>query len=207
MTPVQMIHKRLVYPRRACVLSKQIAPLVPANARLLDIGCGDGLIASLIKKRCENLDVVGMDLFMRPETHIPVSLFDGSKFPFSDKSFDVVSFIDVLHHTLDPEVLLREARRVSSRYIIVKDHLWEGVFAGPTLRLMDWAGNAHLGVSLPFNYWKERQWHDTFTQMGLKIEYWSEQLQLYPWPLSALFDRRLHFIACLRVSEVEQSNC
>jgi SAM-dependent methyltransferase len=31
--------------------------------------------------------------------------------PFSEDSFDMVMFVDVLHHTSDPRVLLREAVR------------------------------------------------------------------------------------------------
>jgi 2-polyprenyl-3-methyl-5-hydroxy-6-metoxy-1,4-benzoquinol methylase len=39
---------------------------------------------------------------------------------YTKASFDVVMFVDVLHHTKDPMVLLREARRVARRAIVVK---------------------------------------------------------------------------------------
>ena len=44
-------------------------------------------------------------------------------------------FTDVLHHTSEPKVLLREAMRVARETILVKDHTCDGLFAGATLRL------------------------------------------------------------------------
>jgi 2-polyprenyl-3-methyl-5-hydroxy-6-metoxy-1,4-benzoquinol methylase len=46
--------------------------------------------------------VRGIDIMARPTSHIPVDIFDGQTIPHPDKSFDVVSFVDVLHHTDDP---------------------------------------------------------------------------------------------------------
>ena len=77
-------------------------------------------------------------------------------------------FIDVLHHTSDPRVLQREAARVSRRWIIIKDHARTGLGAGPTLRFMDWVGNARYGVALPYNYWRESQWNQAFAGLNLR---------------------------------------
>ena len=73
-----------------------------------------------------------------------------ANFRHPDASFDVVMFVDVLHHTDDPLLLLQEAQRVG-KIILVKDHFRKGFLAGPTLRFMDWVGNAHHGVVLPYN--------------------------------------------------------
>jgi hypothetical protein len=36
---------------------------------------------------------------------------------------------------------MREAARVANHSVVIKDHLLEGMFAGPTLHFMDWVGN------------------------------------------------------------------
>ena len=132
---------------------------------------------------------------VRPKTRIQVTEFDGRTIPFADASFDVVLFVDVLHHTEVPEVLLREAKRIATRGILLKDHLKDGFLAGPTLRFMDWVGNSPHGVVLPYNYWTMAQWQQAFKALGLNVNAWESRIGLYPWPADYLFGRSLHFIA------------
>jgi SAM-dependent methyltransferase len=197
MKVVGKIHSSLVYNRRMKVLASHLSALLPPDATVLDVGCGDGMIDLLIMQYRPDVVISGVDILVRELTHIPVKVYDGKTIPYDDRSFDVVMFIDVLHHTEYPEVLLREAKRVSRDIILLKDHIKDGIFAGTTLRLMDWVGNAHHGVVLPYNYWTEQQWHKAFKALGLTIEQWNNRIGLYPWPASWFFDRSLHFVAKL----------
>jgi hypothetical protein len=106
-------------------------------------------------------------------------------------------FIDVLHHTTEPMILLREAVRATRQAILIKDHLVEGTFAYSTLRFMDWVGNARHNVALPCNYWTLAEWHRAFDKLGLNINYWEWNLKLYPFLADLIFGRSLHFIARL----------
>lgn len=177
------------------MLCKHLAPLIPEGAHLLDVGCGDGLLAASLTERRPDLTVSGIDVLVRPSTKIPVAPFDGTRIPFDDHSVDVVMFVDVLHHTGDPAAMLREAARAARKSILIKDHIREGVFAERTLRLMDLVGNARHHVVLPFNYWRRQQWLDAIADNKLTVASWCERLDLYPWPATWLFDRSLHFIA------------
>lgn len=168
--------------------------MLPQGAQVLDVGCGDGMIDVLIKERRKDVSIAGIDTLVRPGTHIPVQSFDGDHIPHADHSFDVVMFVDVLHHTEDPRILLKEAARVG-RSVLIKDHFRDGLFADSTLRLMDWAGNARYGVALPYNYWPKSDWLKAFGELRLRVGEIREQLQLYPAPLSWFFERRLHFVA------------
>jgi SAM-dependent methyltransferase len=197
MNLIEAAHDRFAVGRRARTLAGKLAAIIPPGATLLDVGSGDGLIAILMKENRPDIAVCGTDVLARLRTHIPITLFDGQTIPFPDASFDVLTIVDVLHHTEDPLVLLREAIRVSRRCLLIKDHTLDGFLAGPTLRFMDWVGNAHHGVALPYNYWPKQKWLAAFAQLGLTVEHWETVPELYPWPARMIFGRSLHFIARL----------
>ncbi len=191
-------HEKLVFGRRVRVLADWFAKLVPKGARVLDVGCGDGLISAVLQSRRTDLLVRGIDVLARAHTHIPVDIFDGSRIPFPDQSFDAVLFSDVLHHTDDPTVLLREAWRVTGRWVLIKDHCRHGLAAAQRLRFMDWVGNARFGVALPYNYWTENQWQDAWQEIGLEPEELIARLGLYAPPADWIFGAQLHFMARLK---------
>lgn len=187
----------MVFSRRVDVLARTLGGLVPPGSTILDVGTGDGQIAQRIAEAQPGNTVRGIDVMLRPETHIPVDLFDGKTIPFADKSFDVVTFVDVLHHTDDPDRLIAEAARVARKCVILKDHLAENGVNRLTLRVMDWVGNAPHGVVLPYNYASRQQWDAWFAAAGLRTDSFSTDVPLYPAPFSAVFGRKLHFVARL----------
>jgi SAM-dependent methyltransferase len=200
-----VLHGRYVGERRVRVLAECVASLLPANATLLDVGCGDGHVAHRIATIRADITVRGVDVLVRQHTRIPVDKFDGKHLPAADQSVDVVMVVDVLHHTDDPAALLAEAARVARKAVVIKDHLSDPVLAAVTLRFMDWVGNAPHGVRLPYNYWPRRRWKSAFAALGLTIDEWNEAIGLYPWPASWVFERRLHFLARLRPLRAVQS--
>jgi SAM-dependent methyltransferase len=193
-----LVHGRWIYARRVRVLRDHLAASLPAGVTsVLDVGCGDGLVARMLQDARPELRLEGLDVLVRPHTHVRVSPFDGRRIPFPDASFDAVTFVDVLHHTDDPAVLLAEAARVARRCIVVKDHLADRPLARPTLRLMDWIGNARHGVVLPYNYWTADRWRAAFRALGLVPALWHTDLKLYVPPLDWVFGGSLHCVVRL----------
>lgn len=190
-------HDKAVFGRRIEVLTRTLADFIPANARVLDIGCGSGLLAKRIMALRPDVSIEGIDVLVRPGTEIAVTEFDGDTIPWPDGHFDIALFVDVLHHTEAPARLLAEAKRVSKGGIVIKDHFREGMLADATLRFMDWVGNAQHGVVLPYNYLSDPEWRGIWSKLGLKVERLTDKVGLYPAPFSWLFDRRLHFVARL----------
>ena len=197
MSLIEHIHDGYVHHRRVRVLSAHLAEIIPQNSRVLDVGCGDGLLAHLILQRRPDLFLRGIDVLVRQQTHIPVDEFDGRVIPYGNASFNVVILVDVLHHTDDPMLMLREAARVAATAVVIKDHTRDGALAGATLRFLDWVGNARHGVALPYNYWPQQRWLEAFNTLGLTIGVWEKELGLYPRPANWFFGRSLHFIARL----------
>lgn len=188
-------HDSLVFGRRIRVLAGHLSKLIPENAQVLDVGCGDGRLAVRLMQLRSDITIEGVDVLVRPDTAIPVTEFNGETIPRYDNSVDTVMLVDVLHHTDDPMFLLAEAARIASRAIVIKDHTRDGILAYTTLKFMDWIGNAHHNVRLPYNYWPEARWRESFAGLGARIESWQARLALYPFPASLIFDRSLHFVA------------
>ena len=200
MTRIERLHAQHVSPRRHKKLCELLAGLLPEGARVLDVGCGDGTLTAVMASRRPDLELKGIDVLVRDPTHVPVRKFDGKRIPYEDASFDAVMLIDVLHHTHDPAVLLKEAARVAWKSVLVKDHIRDGWLGDATLRLMDYIGNLGTGISIPYNYWPRARWAETFASLGLGVGAWVGDLGLYPWPADRVFGRSLHFLARLDVA-------
>ena len=190
-------HRQAVFGRRVRALSECLAGKIPDGASVLDIGCGDGTIAKLIQTRRPGTHIQGIEFAPRPDCQIECQPFDGKTIPHPAGSFDVCMFVDVLHHTPGIEGLLREAARVSRRFVLIKDHLSENQIDFVTLQFMDWVGNRPHGVVLPYNYQSRARWNEYLSAAGLNIREWQDRVPLYPFPFSAIFGRKLHFVALL----------
>lgn len=191
------IHAKYVHGRRVKTLASHLAALIPQQSSVLDVGSGDGQLARLLLDLRPDLQLQGVDIKVRPQTHIPVIAYDGFHLPHADHSIDVVTIMDVLHHTEDPLITMREALRVAKQAVIIKDHTSSGFIGRPLLKFMDWVGNARHGVASPGNYWTLHQWNEAFVQLGTSTTSWKTELGLYPWWANWLFGDRLHFITSL----------
>ena len=188
-------HHAAVFSRRVDVLSAQIAALLPAG-RVLDVGSGSGLVATAVARLRPDVAFEGLDVMVRPDAAIPTLAFDGTTIPLPDDSARSAILIDVLHHAVDPLRLLCECARVA-RTVVVKDHFSDGWVDRKTLELMDWVGNRPHGVVLPFTYFDLPTWGRIHSGAGLVEQSRGTVPGLYPFPLSAVFGRGLHFLSLL----------
>lgn len=153
-------------------------------------------------RRMTRLSELISPLLKHSKNILDVGCGDGKSIPYPDDSFDTVLIIDVLHHTDDPCALVAELARVSSRYVIIKDHVRWGGISYIKLRMMDYVGNAHYHVRLPCNYQTNKQWKILFHKNKLKPVKIQRDLKLYTGIFHFLFDEKLHFIAVLEKERV-----
>lgn len=94
----------------------------PTPARVLEVGCGTGVLTRLLARLPDVETVVGVDpapfLLSRARElaadlpHVTFQEADGRSLPFADATFDVVIFDSTLSHVPGPERALAEAFRV-----------------------------------------------------------------------------------------------
>lgn len=87
--------------------------------RLLDVGCGSGYLAKLLKGHMPRLVVHGVDIssvaLERARAHVDQVWqgdLDKADLPVSSEQYDTVTCIEVLEHLYDPDHALREIARV-----------------------------------------------------------------------------------------------
>src|SRR5262245_46378221 len=102
-------------------LVNQVAECVPVGtATLLDAGCGTGNLLMAIRQRHPSIKVYGIDfseaMLKRARAKSPDGQFLpgdlNAELPYADKSFDVVTCVNVLYAVANPERTLAELRRV-----------------------------------------------------------------------------------------------
>lgn len=191
-----------VYESRIAKLTEAIVPHLRPGDRLLDVGCGFGTLArSLQENGPRGVEVRGLESVPREGAVIEVDRYDGVRFPYDDGAFDVVTIADVLHHEHQPERLLAECIRVSSRAVIVKDHCRSGVLAQQRISLIDWAAHAPYGVPCLYRYLTHREWVELPRRLGVMLEAECWPMPLYPMFYEKLFGGRLQYLAVWRVSD------
>jgi len=95
-----------------------------SGGNALDLGCGDGLFLQAL--RYKGIEGCGLDFSVDgikkcKEKGIKARVYDFSDkpLPFDDNTFDYVVMLDILEHLYYPEKVLKEACRVSKKYIII----------------------------------------------------------------------------------------
>ena len=195
--PVGALHGVLILPRRVQALARAIAPLLPPG-RILDVGCGDGSLASRLQALRPDIRVFGLEVHLRLRAPIPAALYDGRDFPFPDRAFAGVIIADSLHHAADPAEVLRECLRVARQSVVVKDHFCENAWERLVLRILDWGGNAAHGVTLRYAYFSRAAWADMIQRLSAVETFRIERVEgQYASPFQAWLGRGIQFLARL----------
>ena len=103
---------------------KIIADMIEKNARVLDVGCNDGILMEFLKTN-KNVDIRGIEISKeKVQTCIEKGLtviegnaeFDLKQFP--NDSFDYVVLGQTLQAFINPEIVIKELLRVGKKAIV-----------------------------------------------------------------------------------------
>lgn len=138
----------LIQERR--LLERLVSPWPRRGRSLLEVGCGPGVFLKMFWEM--GFDVSGLDRSpdmlgaarRRLGPHASYHLGRAEHLPFADDEFDYVTLLTVLEFCEDPELALREARRVAKYGVLVSFlnrhsfYYYSHVFAWP------WKGGGML---------------------------------------------------------------
>ena len=99
-----------------------LRPHLSPSSRVLDVSCGEALIARMIQAEYSEASVVGIDVVDYRRTYFQAFLlYDGRRLPFRDRCFDLTLVSFVLHHVppAERDALVDEIMRVTRRYLVV----------------------------------------------------------------------------------------
>jgi SAM-dependent methyltransferase len=161
--------------RRAAILRLLESLRVAPSARVLEVGCGSGLLVQALRDR-GFADVVGIDNSAAAVRAAEarglgerVAQQDAGKLSFGDERFDVVIASDVLEHLLDDRSALVEWRRILAPggrlvvFVPAFDFLW----------------SAHDVANHHFRRYSRSQLQSVAERSGfdvLRIGYWNTAL-------------------------------
>lgn len=102
---------------RGYVVLKAFRDILKENHKVLDIGCGNGIITKMIEDRF-NCNIIGTDVLSYSKGIRFKQIEHPYKLPFKEKEFDYSLFIDTLHHITTQKQSIREALRVANKTLI-----------------------------------------------------------------------------------------
>ena len=141
-------------------------PWLSGDGTLLEIGSGPGSV--LLEFRRAGLSIDGLDIAdssfredLRP------AVYDGTRMPYDDGAYDTALLLTVLHHTPDPDAILREASRIAKRVIIIED-VFESAWQRKYTKITDSLTNLEF-FGHPHSNRSDAGWRETFDRLGLSL--------------------------------------
>lgn len=139
---------------------------------VLDLGAGDGLLASEIKNQL-NKEVVLIDIVDYNYSGLPLILYNPEdKVPLVDEYIDTTILYTVLHHASDPVHLLSEATRITKKRLVIIEGYAEEDEKRITNIFFDWFYNRVVGdedINVPLNFLEVEGWKKILKSYGFDV--------------------------------------
>lgn len=139
-----------------------LAPYLSGASSLLDFGCGDLSLATLLHRDFPNLAITGVDVVDsgRRANGVTFTLYDSKTLPFGARAFDVAISYHVFHHCSDPRAAFGELSRVTKKKLLVVEPVYRNRFDLFFMKIADRLGNGwrSIAIPMPFTFQKEATW-------------------------------------------------
>jgi ubiquinone/menaquinone biosynthesis C-methylase UbiE len=142
--------------------------LLQEDASILDVGSGTGTFSDILQNAV-SAQVMCTDVV---DHHVGKTVFirgNGDRLPFPAQSFDTVTLLYVLHHTDHPEMLLREARRISRKRVIIHEDAYSNHIEKLWL-IFHIASFKFVSPQSGFTLKTDQEWEALFKEIGFQVD-------------------------------------
>jgi 2-polyprenyl-3-methyl-5-hydroxy-6-metoxy-1,4-benzoquinol methylase len=171
---------------RANIVHREILPTLKGDS-LLDIGCGNGLIANLAKDLFKHVLLLDVVPYISNQLKLPFVLYkEGAPLPV-DELYDTVLLLTVLHHSNDPIGLLKLAWAATKQRLLIIESVVGVHHVEPQVNyelvnlsdrdqiayaaFVDWFYNRvlHDDIPVPYNFTTPENWKYTFSKHNMRL--------------------------------------
>ena len=159
-----------LFPTRASFITDLILPYIKDKDRVLDLGAGSGKVAEHILGK-KDVKMTLLDVTDKyKDTNLEIELYDGEKIPYKSNYFDCVLIVFTLHHCEEPDLVLREAARVTKNKILVFEDKVDGKIGFFLLEIWHTAVSFLIGEGLFYSFRSDKAWKRKFEKLDLIIK-------------------------------------
>ena len=132
--------------RKSTLLQKaeQLAGLVPPNVhfeKALEVGCAEGIVINRFREllnieKCYGVDISSTFLYTGRATYPEIEFIQisGLRFPFPDKTMDLIVLSDIIEHVNNLDLFMKEVKRVGKMVLLkvpLDKYLWRKFISEP----------------------------------------------------------------------------
>ncbi|MCM8805035.1 MAG: class I SAM-dependent methyltransferase [Candidatus Omnitrophica bacterium] len=157
------------------IFFNNIKNYIPKTGKLLDIGCGIGIFLDLMKEK--NYDVYGIDIsefainFCKKRGFTVYKSFN--ELNFSEKTFDLITLLDVIAHLKNPIDYLQKCKKLLKRngILVIKTPLHSDyIFKIAKILLFTGKSNSILHIPTQIYHFDRNSIFKLSELVGLKIK-------------------------------------
>lgn len=152
--------------KRAAGIFERISPFVTKNEKILDLGVGTCNVPGVFINngfKVTPLDIENLSFYDKVE---PI-IYDGKKIPFSKNYFDTTFILSILHHISNQQEILKEAKRVSRKFVIRED-IFENKLQKYLTYFLDSLLNLEF-IGHPHTNRTDKEWRELFAALGFNL--------------------------------------
>ena len=150
--------------------ARVLAPHV-IGPRLLDLGAGEGWVGEAVHMLTPAW-TCAVDVGPFRLAKGPYAIYDGTRLPFAEDTFDTTLISFVLHHCERPEAVFAEAVRVTRARLLVIESVYRTRVEHFWLHLLDRQLNRHRHdgrMNVPLAFRRPEEWNALFESHSLRV--------------------------------------